>query len=486
MINLPSSSFQAIAPEIILVLGALFILVLDLFLTRERHHYLQYFSLAFIALAGWYTAQLWGDTGFHFYDMIIVDNFRLSIAYTILIAAGMTILMSGPYIKREEVDLGEYYCLTLLATVGMLFMAAAADLIMIFVSLETMSIGVYILAAFQRYRVASNEAGLKYLLIGSFATSFLLYGIALVYAATGHTDLDGISRFLTNNPPAGDKILYAGIAMLVVGFGFKVAAFPFHLWTPDVYEGAPTSITAFMAAGVKVAAFAAFARVFMSALHPVHDQWAPALYWLAILTMSLGNLVAVTQTNIKRLLAYSSIAHAGYLLIGITAGTSEAASAMVFYLAAYTLMTMGVFAVVIYLGHKGEPNLTLYDFAGLGYRYPLLGFAMVVLMMSLAGLPPTAGFMAKFYLFRAAIREDLVWLVVIAVLNSVVSVYYYLGILVRMFMNPPEEEGRALPAYVPVGVTLAVSIAGIILLGIFPTPWIDAAQRSVMVALGMR
>jgi NADH-quinone oxidoreductase subunit N len=274
--------------------------------------------------------------------------------------------------------------------------------------------------------------------------------------------------------------------MLIVGFGFKVAAFPFHLWTPDVYQGAPTSVTAFMAAGVKVAAFAGFARVFMSAFDSLHPLWAPAISVIAVLTMTLGNLVAVTQTDLKRLLAYSSIAHAGYLLLGIAAGTADAAGAMVFYLATYTLMTMGVFAVLIYLGRRGEQNLTLYDIAGLGYRYPVLGAAMVVLMMSLAGLPPTAGFMAKFYLFRSVVQADMTWLVVIAMLNSVVSVYYYLGILVRMFMNPPEEEAGPLPTYLPVGISLAIAVIGILVLGIFPTSGLEAASRSAMVALGFR
>jgi NADH-quinone oxidoreductase subunit N len=239
-----------------------------------------------------------------------------------------------------------------------------------------------------------------------------------------------------------------------------------------------------MAAGVKVAAFAAFARVFTSALHPIQPLWGPTMAVLAVLTMTIGNLVAVTQSDIKRMLAYSSIAHAGYLLIGLASGTSEATSAMVFYLAAYTLMTMGVFAVIIYLGRRGEANLSLYDFAGLGHRYPLLGGAMIILMMSLAGLPPTAGFMAKFYLFRAAIHSNLTWLAVVAVLNSAVSVYYYLGVLVRMYMNPPEEEPRLLPRYAPVGTALALSVAGVLALGILPGYWLDTAAKSVMVALG--
>lgn len=489
MINLPPSSFLAILPEIVLTLGALFVLVLDLLFPKEqRGRWIIFFSLASILVAAVYTVMMWGRPGFHFYDMIVVDNFRLSIALILLTGSALTVLMSIPYVEREEVEFGEYFALILFATVGMLFMAAAADLMMIFVALETMSITVYILSALQRGKVTSNEAGLKYLLIGSFATAFLLYGIALIFGATGHTNLDDIARVLSAAPPAGDRMLYAGIALLLVGFGFKVAAFPFHLWTPDVYEGAPTSVTAFMAAGVKVAAFAAFARVFMSALDPVREVWAPAIVWLAVLSMTLGNFVALSQNNIKRLLAYSSIAHAGYLLIGIAAGTAQAASAMVFYLASYTLMTMGVFAVVIYLGRKGETNLNLNDYNGLGYRYPMIGAAMIVLMMSLAGLPPTAGFIAKFFLFQSAVHADLTWLVVIAVLNSVVSVFYYLAILRNMFMVPPEEEApRALPSYATtLGVTIGISILGILVLGIFPSSLLEAAQRSAMVALGFR
>ena len=486
MFSISPSAFTAIMPEIVLVIGALLVLVLDLVTQKEQRNLLVIFSLLTLGVSAYYLGFLWQRPGTFFFDTIVVDNFRLSISFIILLGAALAVLMSGPYLKREDADHGEYYALLLFATLGMLFMAAAADMMLIFLALETMSVSVYILAAFQRSRVQSNEAGMKYLLIGSFATAFLLYGIALVYGATGHTNLDDIRRVLDTNLASHNSMLFAGIALLLVGFGFKVAAFPFHLWTPDVYEGAPTSVTAFMAAGVKVAAFAAFARVFMVTLDPVQPLWGPVMAWLAVLTMTLGNLVAVTQTNIKRLLAYSSIAHAGYLLIALTAGTNEAAGAIVFYLASYTLMTMGVFAVLIYLGQRGEPNLTLYDFAGLGYRYPVLGGAMVILMMSLAGLPPTAGFMAKFYLFRAAVQADLTWLVVIAILNSVVSVYYYLGILVRMFMNAPEEERGALPPYVPVGVALGVAMIGVVVLGIFPAPWLDAAQESVMAALGSR
>jgi NADH-quinone oxidoreductase subunit N len=473
-------------PEIILVVGALFVLVADLLVPREQRNVLVGFTLATLGLSAYYAVQLWGHTGYYFYDTIIVDNFRLAITLIILIGAALTTLMSGPYLRREDADHGEYYALILFATLGMVLMGAAMDLLMVFIALETFSICVYILSAFQRNKLVSNEAGMKYLLIGSFATAFLLYGMALIYGATGHTNLYQINQFLLSHADPNDKLLFAGIALMLVGFGFKVAAFPFHLWTPDVYEGAPTSVTAFMAAGVKVAAFAAFARVFMSALAPVHALWVGPICWLSILTMTLGNLVALTQMNIKRLLAYSSIAHAGYLLIGIAAGTDDAMGGLVFYLAAYTFMTMGVFAIVIYLGRRGEPNLTLYDFMGLGYRYPLLGAAMVIMMMSLAGIPPTAGFMGKFFLFRAAVNAGLTWLVVIAVINSVISVYYYLNVLKFMFMNAPEEEPGAHPPYIPVGVALGVAVLGVVVLGIFPSPWMESASHSVMVALGVR
>jgi NADH-quinone oxidoreductase subunit N len=494
MFNLSAYSFAAIAPEVALTIGALIVLLLDLVTPKEQRFLLVYFSLAAVGVAAYYASFLWGQPGFYFYDSIVVDNFRISVTYILLIGAALTVLISGPYLRREDADYGEYYALILFATVGMMLMAGAMDLVVVFLGLETLSISVYILSAFQRNRLQSNEAGMKYLLTGSFATAFLLYGIALIYGATGTTNLDGINRAITSNVtqailanlPPSDLMLFAGVALLLVGFGFKVAAFPFHLWTPDVYEGAPTSVTAFMAAGVKVAAFAAFARVFITSLGPLHPLWAPKIAVLAVLTMTLGNIVAVTQTNIKRLLAYSSIAHAGYLLIGIAAGTGEAASAIVFYLAAYTLMTMGVFAIIIYLGRKGEPNLSLYDFAGLGYRYPLLGAAMVILMMSFAGIPPTAGFMAKFFLFRAAVHANLTWLVVVAVLNSVISVYYYLGVVVRMFMNPPEEEPRIIPLYAPAGIALAASTIGVLALGIIPGFWLDAATQSAMVALGLR
>ncbi len=481
--NFSSSSFLAIAPELTLIVGILFVLVSDLIVPREQRNLLVGFTLATLGVAAFYTGQLWGQSGYHFYSAIVVDNFRLSMNFILLAGAALTVLMSGPYLQREGIDYGEYYALILCATLGMTLMGAAMDLLMVFVALETLSIPVYILAAFQRRKVESNEAGMKYLLIGSFATGFLLYGIALVYGATGHTNLVHIHQFLLNHA-ADNKLLYAGIALMTVGFGFKVAAFPFHLWTPDVYEGAPTSVTAFMAAGVKVAAFAAFARVFMSAFGPVHIVWVGPISWLAVLTMTLGNFVALTQMNIKRLLAYSSIAHAGYLLTGLAAGTTEASSALVFYLAAYTLTTMGVFAILLYIGKRGEANLTLYDMQGLGYRYPLLGAAMVVMMMSLAGLPPTAGFMAKFILFRSVVDAGLTWLVVIAVLNSLVSVYYYLWVLVRMFMVAPEEDPGVHPPYVPIGVALGVATLGVVALGIFPSMWMEAATRSLMVALG--
>ena len=484
MFNVSAASLPALAPEIALAVGAMLVLLLDVATPRDQRQSLVLFSLASLAISAYYASFLWGKSGFYFSDGIVVDSFRISIDYILLLGAGLTLLMSGPYLEREGIDFGEYYTLVLFATLGMMILVAAADLTTLFVGLETMSISVYILAAFNRKREESNEAGLKYLLTGSFATAFLLYGMALIYGATGETRLNGIGAFLVQNHGAGSMMMNAGVALLLVGIGFKIAMVPFHMWAPDVYEGAPTTITAFMSAGVKVAAFAAMTRVFTIALAPMHSLWGPVLGWIAILTMTLGNLVAVTQSSLKRMLAYSSIAQAGYLLIGIAAGTTEATSAMVYYLTIYTVVTMGSFAALVYLGKRGEENLTLYDLAGVGYRYPALGAALAVLMMSLSGLPPTAGFMAKFILFRSVVQAGLTPLVIVAVLNSVVSVYYYMGVVVRMFMTPAEKELKPLPLLPTVAVVLGGSALATLLLGIFPGWWLENATRSVMVALG--
>jgi NADH-quinone oxidoreductase subunit N len=424
------------------------------------------------------SVALWNHQETGFGGAMVVDRYALFFNLLFCLAAGLTILMSMNYLESTDIRVGDYYSLILFATVGMMLMAAATDLIVIFLGLEVMSIAVYVLAGIWRRQLRSAEAALKYFLLGAYATGFLLFGIALFYGATGSTVLTAVTP---QHAAAGGEprlLLTVAMALLIVGFGFKVAAVPFHFWTPDVYEGAPTSITALMAVGVKAAAFAAFARVFLHHLSVLAPDWASVLWVLAVLTMTLGNVVALVQQNVKRMLAYSSIAHAGYLLVGMTAGGEQGGSAVLFYLLAYALMNLGAFAVVIALGKRGEPNEQLDDYAGVGFRHPLLGFAMSVFMLSLAGVPPLVGFAGKFYVFAAAVQAGYVGLAVIGVLNSVVSMYYYVGVLVKMYMV---EGGADVPS--PAGrpylvATMLVTIAGTILIGVFPSGALEVARQA--------
>jgi NADH-quinone oxidoreductase subunit N len=365
----------------------------------------------------------------------------------------------------------------------MVLMATATDLIVIFLGLEVMSVAAYVLAGIWRGQLRSNEAALKYFLLGAFATGFLLFGIALVYGATGSMTLEPIARHLARAGSDQRTWLIAAMALLIVGFGFKVAAVPFHVWAPDVYEGAPTAVTALMAVGVKAAAFAAFVRIFLHTLGQLSADWSGVLWVLAALTMTVGNVTALLQRNIKRMLAYSSIAHAGYLLVGMVAGGELGGSALLFYLIAYALMTLGAFAVVMAIGRRGAPNENIDDYAGVGFRSPFLGLAMAIFMLSLAGIPPLVGFIGKFYIFSAAVKSGYVGLAVIGVLNSVVSVYYYVGVLVKMYM----VEGGvdvARPSSRPyLFATLLFTVAGTVAFGIFPSALFELARQSFL-ALG--
>jgi NADH-quinone oxidoreductase subunit N len=385
------------------------------------------------------------------------------------------------YLRRQPIPSGEYLTLVLLSTSGMVFLAAANDLIVLFLALEIMSVAAYVLAGLFRHEVRSTEAALKYFLLGAFATGFLLYGIAFFYAASGSTRLDVIAAAIRRDGLGPYSLV--GMALLLVGFGFKVSLIPFHVWTPDVYEGSPTAVTAFMAVGVKAAAFAAFARVFTTALGDVTASWTGVLWVLAALTMTVGNVTAVAQRSVKRMLAYSSIAHAGYALIGLVTATKEGGAALLFYLAVYGLMTLGAFTVLIAVARRGESVEDYADLAGLGFRHPALGAAMTVFMLSLAGFPPLAGFAGKFYLFSAAVDAGYVGLVVIAVLNSLVSVYYYLGVVVQMYMAEgvrPLESPSAQPW---VFAAILIAAFGTMLLGILPSGPMEAA-RVAFLSLG--
>jgi NADH-quinone oxidoreductase subunit N len=402
-----------------------------------------------------------------------------------ILGAALTVLISRQYLEDYGKNLGEYYALLLFATVGMMLMAAGAHMIMIFLGLEIMSIAVYVLAGLFREDLRSNEASLKYLILGSFSSAFLLFGMAMLYGAAGGT------LFLNELPQrlAADAAAYPmallSIGLLVVGFGFKVASAPFHMWTPDVYEGAPTSVTAFMAVAVKAAAFAAFARVFFLVFPAMKVDWNMLLWVLAVVTMTIGNVAAIAQTNIKRMLAYSSIAHAGYLLVALVAANQLGAVSLLYYLLAYTLMNLGAFGVVILVGRKKDSYLNIYDYSGLAGQHPVLAAAMALFMFALAGIPPTAGFVGKFYIFSAAVQAGYIWLAIIGVMNSLVSVFYYLRITVLMYMKPAEADLGPVSFSFAQTAVVAVTAVAVLLIGIFPGYIYDLAMHSVKIFPGL-
>ena len=467
-------------PALLVAATGMLVMAADLVIQGPDRDGLAVLGMLGLAAAAATAVWLWvaGGVPGGFQDTLRGDRFALF--FTVLICAGslLTILMSIDYLRDQPIAAGEYHALLLLSTSGMIFLAAANDLIVLFLALEIMSVAVYVLAGLLRREVRSTEAALKYFLLGAFATGFLLYGIAFFYGATGSTRLDVIAQAVASDGLRPMTVL--GIALVLVGLGFKVALVPFHVWTPDVYEGAPTAVTAFMAVGVKAAAFAALARVFMAGLGGVSASWTGLLWLLAALTMTVGNVTAVKQRSVKRMLAYSSIAHAGYALVGVVAVTRDGGAALLFYLSTYVFMTLGAFAVVIALGRRGEPNEDLADWAGVGFRHPILGLSMAVFMLSLAGIPPTAGFAGKFYLFSAAIDAGYVGLAIIGVLNSVISVYYYLGVLVAMYMaegTRPIPRPSSRPYLV---ATIVVSAAATLLIGVLPATPMELARLAFL------
>jgi NADH-quinone oxidoreductase subunit N len=480
-LTIPTFSLISIGPWLTLTLGAILILLVDA-LSKGRKTYFPYFSLAVLALAAFQTIDLWGAKTTDFARMIYVDNFAFLFYLILILGAALTILLSRPYLEEWGKDMGEYYALILFATVGMMMMAASAHMIMIFLGLEVMSIAVYVLAGFFREDARSNEAALKYLVLGAFASAFLLFGMAFLYgAAGGSLYLDELAKRLSDAATLTKPLTLLAIALLVVGFGFKVAAVPFHMWIPDVYEGAPTSITAFMAVAVKAAAFSAFARVFFLAFPAFYVNWHMLLWVLAVATMTLGNVVAIAQTNIKRMLAYSSIAHAGYILVALVAANQLGAVSILYYLLAYTLMNIGAFGVVILVARKKDSYLNIYDYSGLAYQHPALAAGMAVFMFALAGIPPTAGFVGKFYIFSAAIQAGYIWLAILGVMNSLVSVFYYLRITVLMYMRPAEADLGPVAFTPAITACVIVTALATVLVGIFPGWFYDLAMNSVKI-----
>jgi len=440
--NMPPLNFSILLPLLTLTVWACVLLLIDLFVKPK-------WITAFLAALGLavslcLTLSQVGSSGTGFNNMVVLDGFSIFVDVLLLVAGLFAVAISYGYIKRTGIERGEYYTLLLFSLTGMMLMAQAADLIIVFLALEMLSIPLYVLSAFARPRLESEEAGLKYFLLGAFSTGFVVYGIALVFGATGSTSLGAIVHSVSSGSP-NTLMLTIGSALLLVGLGFKVAAVPFHMWTPDVYQGAPSSVTAFMAAGAKIAGFAALLRVFTLAFPSLAPNIAPILAVLSALTMIVGNVVAIAQTNIKRLLAYSSIAHAGYILMAFVpygqqniVATSVAAG--LFYLVSYMLTNFGAWAVVIALEKSEGKGLEISDYAGLGRKVPALAAAMTVFMLSLTGIPPTLGFVGKFYLFRAAIAGGSYLLALIGVLTSLISAYYYLRVVVMMYMHEGEPE----------------------------------------------
>jgi NADH-quinone oxidoreductase subunit N len=476
---LPSAAeYLRFLPEIILLVAATLVMVIEP-LTEKKNALAGFTVVAFLsAIAAAIFAN--GSPGTAFSDLLVVDGFGTLFRVLVIVAGALTVFSSNPFLNREGANSGEYYALVMFSIVGQCVMVTANDLIMVFLGLEISSIASYVLADYLRDDKRANEAALKYFLLGSFATAFLLYGIALIYGAAGSTNLSRIRAVITSGdlaPPA----LLVGIAaaLMLVGFGFKVAVAPFQIWAPDVYQGAPTPVTAFLSAGPKAAAFAVFLRVFMTSFQGIGETWEPLVWISALLSMTIGNFAALTQTNVKRMLAYSSIAHAGYVLVAIAARSEEGVAAAMFYLATYVLMNIGAFAVIGHIAGKGEKYLKIEDLSGLGVKQPMTAGALSIFLLSLIGVPLTGGFFGKFYIFKAALESKLVWLAVLGLLNSAVAAYYYLRILVVMYMQEPGEAASELEP-LPMGLkaALIVPALGILALGIFPAALLEFAIRS--------
>jgi NADH-quinone oxidoreductase subunit N len=477
--TIPQITISVLLPALIVLGAGALVLLLDLVPPRDSKTHLGGVALAGILAALLATVWLWlrGGDERAFRDMVLLDGYALFFDVVICYAAALVVMLSMDFLGRTGGESGEYYALVLFATAGMMLMASAGDLIVVFLSLELMSLSLYVLAGLFKTRLTSGEAAMKYFLLGAFATSFLLYGIALIYGATGSTNLDRIAASVAAQ--GGDPLLLIGLGLLLVGFGFKISSVPFHMWAPDVYEGAPTTITAFIATGSKAGAFAALIRVLTVALRGVQADWSALLWGVAALTMTVGNVAALAQSNLKRMLAYSSIAHVGYMLMGLVAGGAQGAGAVLFYLLAYTFTTIGAFGVIALCARAGEEAVEVGDYAGLARRHPVLAATLALFLLSLIGIPPLAGFVAKFYLFGSAVRAGYVWLTVIAVLNSAVAAYYYLRVIVYMYMRETEGEGVAVAPSLAGGLALAIALVGIVLLGVAPAPFADLAQAAV-------
>ncbi|MBI4454482.1 MAG: NADH-quinone oxidoreductase subunit N [Acidobacteria bacterium] len=475
------SDFRYLLPEVILSVVASLIMLLSPLLDRKDSNTPGILSGLGLLLATAATLLTWRQRALGFSGMVLIDGFsQLSrlLLYGILFCVAIAAI---DFLKREQINFGEFYALLLFATTGASLMVVSADLILTFLGIEILSIGTYVLAGFKREDPRCTEASLKYFLLGGFSTAFFLYGVALLYGKTTSTRYQALATSLQTVP---DILTFTGLTLILVGFGFKVAMAPFHVWTPDVYEGAPTPITTFMSTGSKIAAVLAFVRVFYMALEGLNKEWGDILWVAAVLTMFLGNIAALSQSNIKRLLAYSSIAHAGYLLIGFVSRSRFGVEAILFYTLSYALMNLGAFTVVQLISRQGDNRVLLHDYVGLGTRHRWLAVSLSLFLFSLAGIPATAGFMGKLFLFSAAAQSGLYWLVVLAVINSAIAVYYYIRIIVLMFMREPEAKEETIR--IPLGALAVITVAalGTLVLGIFPTIFMQAAEAATVAGIG--
>ena len=481
----------AILPELVVIGAACLLLVLDPITPSSKKDLLAWMSLGALVVCFLVTIGDLNHRVLAFSDLVIVDPYAAFWKLLLYLISGLTILLSMTYLKEEKIELAEYYGFILLSLAGMMIMVSGADLLTIYLGIELMSISLYIMAGFKRFEAKSIESSAKYFILGSFSSGILLYGISLLYGASGSTKLVDIAQAI-NGRGFDDPLILMATMLLIVGFGFKVSAVPFHMWTPDVYQGAPTSVTAFMAVASKAASFAAFLRVLLEGFGGVKPTWQGLILVVCLVTIALGNIVAIVQTNVKRMLAYSSIAHAGYALIGIVVAGSVAngepiasrgVSSLMLYLAIYSFMTLGAFAIVGILRRGGLEGEELDDFTGLSKRHKGAAFLMMIFMVSLAGIPPTAGFMGKFYLFMAAVNAGMAWLAVIGLIFAAISAFYYLRVVMIMYMREPSEtqERDTRLAFSPAtSIVLACAIAGVVFLGIYPGPLVSVTTSAVI------
>ena len=485
----PEVQLSGIAPEIVLAAAALTLLVIDAVIGRLPSWLLPAGSTLALAVAGYYATEAWGTNELQLEGMVAADGFAVFVKLALVTFALLTVWLGHSHTLGDDLDQSEFYALVLFATAGMMMMASAADLVMMFLALETFSIALYVLVAFRRRSLASQESAMKYFLLGAFSSAFFLLGIALVYGAVGSTNLygvpgpggqPGIVEFLRTTPAGDVTLLFLAAGLLIVGLAFKIAAVPFHMWTPDAYQGAPSTVTGFMAAASKLAGFAALIRLLDAALFSLRWEWQPLIVGMAVVTMVAGSILAVVQEDVKRLLAYSSIAHAGFVLTALVAASDKGVSGSLFYLATYGVSVLGSFAIVAVLGGRGESRTRLTDYKGLFYERPLVAAAFSLFLLSLAGVPLTSGFVAKLVVFGAAVDAGYTWLVVVGMLSSAVAAFFYLRIMVVMYMQERDEGAPSVTVPALSGGVIALTALATLGLGVAWGPLIDVAEKATV------